>query len=299
MNQTVQQPTQAPATPAPAVSTPEAVKPSEVTAENIIQRSSARPPVSQTPANAEAPRVTVSMDDIKDPIARQIIEKKLHEANAGIAKTFGEMGADKLKYVKEAETLRKQLESSTNQSWTPQRVQELLNRPDFVQAAQTLQTTVAPQGWQGSTEEWSALNSNEKAQFQGVLNSQRALESQMGQMLQSQIDATLRTKYPDYSSKEVDDFIREAQGGSVSPDRIREAVHLALNAPRYIKQAYDFALQDKTATITEKLNGATQLGLNVTPSQAPVAKNTGERSGSHFSRMAWQNLLNLKGAPQK
>lgn len=256
-----------------------------------------------TTAQQEAPKVSVSLDDVKDPAARQILEKKLQEANLGISKTFGELGVEKQKYVKEAETLRRQLESATNQPWTPQRVQELLNRQDFVQAAQTLQATVAPNGWQGSQEDWSNLNQQEKAQFQNVVQETSLLRQQMGQMLQSQVDSQLKTKYPDYNPQEVDDFMRRAQANQLTPEEIREAVHLAKNAHRYIQQAYEFAMQDKTINLNEKLNGTTSIGstgLNITPSSTTPERKPGERSGTHFSRVAWDNLQKLKAIlPQK
>lgn len=297
----VQQPKQA-APQAPAVSTPAPeTAPKEVTAGDIIKRATTpKPAATGEPQVSDAPKVSVSLDDIKDPVARQILEKKLQEANQGIAKTFGEIGAEKQKYLKEVEALRQQLNAQTNKRYTTRDVQDLLSRPDFVQAATELQQSVAPQGY--TQESWSALSPEDKA----LLNSQRqetdSLKQQLTQMQQSQVisqvDARLRETYPDYDPAQIDSFYQRAASQQMTVDEVREAIYLGQNAKRLISQAYEFGRQDNP--IKDKVAGISQMGLNVTPTSGnTVERKPGERSSNVFSAHAHRVLEMLKANPQK
>lgn len=288
-------PTAQPIAPAPVstpvvVQTPEAVKPVEIKSEDLIKRASSITP-QETPTN-EAPRVSVSLDDVKDPVAKQILEKKLAEANAAIAKTFGEVGADKAKVLQEVDRLKAEM----TKPWTPQRLQEELRRQDFVQSAQQLQASVAPPGWEGTHDEWSALNTSEKQQFQNLVTNQSHLTQQMATLLQSQVDSVLKTKYPDYDPVSVDDFIRKASAGQIPPDQIREFVHKAMNAERWVKQAYGFAMQDKAVNLQEKINGSTTMGITASLTQEKPTKAAGESDRTFFSRLGKWNLAHVKSA---
>src|SRR5258706_6513635 len=200
-----------PASPVPQPQTPATPEPS------LLQRLTMIPAQGQI-TQVETPQVTVQTDDLKDPQARQVLENRLKEANLKISKTFGEIGAEKAKLMKQIEDLNQKV--ATAQTWTPQRLQEELRKTDFVQSAQTLQAQVAPQGWEGSHEEWSALSDYDKQRFNSVLQQQNTLSQQMNQLLLTQVDAQLKTKYPDYDSTKVDSFIRDASEGRVPPDQI-------------------------------------------------------------------------------
>lgn len=260
-----------------------------LTAQEVIQRASKVQQEASPAPNTEAPKVNVSLDDVKDPIARQLLEKKLAEANSAISKTFGEIGAEKSKHLQEIERLK----SEATKGWTAQRLQEELRRQDFIQAAQTLQAQAAPQGWEGSHEEWSALSPQEKQQFQSIVANQQNMARQMEQMLQSQVDATLKTKYPDYDSKAIDDFLSRA--GSLPPDQVRELVHKAINAERWAKQAYELAMQDKSVTFQEKLNGsAIPNGMNANLSDEKPTRQPGESTSKYLSRIGLWNLNRVR-----
>lgn len=278
-------PTQQPAPQAaPAVPVAPAVTPQEAPKEDILQRVSKVAVKPNEPS--ESPKVTVSMDDIKDPIARQVLEKRLAEANESISKTFGQVGADKAKLMKQVE----ELQGKINQTWTPQRLQQELSRQDFVQAAQALQAQAPPNGWDGSQAEWSALTPNEKQQFQNIVANQNNLAQQMNGLLQSQVDTTLKTKYPDYDPTQVDSFYRESQEGRVQPDRIREMIYKALNYDTHVQRAYDFAVQDKTSLNQDRVNGMTPNASPTTLSANKPEKQPGESSQSWLSKVTKFNL---------
>lgn len=235
------------------------------TPEDILKRVSQ--PAAAVSTN-EAPKVTVSIEDVKDPVARQILEKRLAEANASIAKTFGEVGADKAKLLKQVEDMQSRL----NQGWTPQRLQQELNKQDFINSAQSLQAQAAPTGWDGTQAEWSSLTPGEKQQFQNIVASQQTLTQQMNQMLQSQVDQQLKTQFPDYDPSQVDSFYKESFEGRVGQDRIREMIYKALNYEKHINRAVELTMQDKLALNQERVNG---MALQTTP--ASISPNAPEK----------------------
>lgn len=245
----------------------------------------AQPATSPTPPN-ESPKVSVSMDDIKDPIARQLLEKRLAEANESISKTFGQVGADKAKLMKQVEDLQ----SKINQNWTPQRLQQELSRQDFVQAAQALQAQAPPNGWEGSPAEWSSLTQSEKQQFQNIVASQQTLTQQMNHMLQSQIDSQLKTQYPDYDPTQVDSFYRESAEGRVAPDRIREMIHKALNYESHTRRAYELGQQDKANLNQERVQGMTTQTTPATISPNKPERLAGETAQHWLSKVTKWNL---------
>ena len=303
----VQQPKPTQVTPAAAVSTqkaPEApvAAPKETTApkESLVKRAAS---VAQTtPPAAEAPKVTLDTNDVKDPVAKQILEKKLEEANRAIAESFGKVGQEKSKYIAEVETLRKQLEANTNKRYTTADVQALLQRQDFVEAATQLQTQLAPQGV--SQETWSSWTPEEKHAFQQQQAKTQQLEQTLMQMQQSQVlsqaDIELKQEYPDYDVTKINGFYQKAYANELTPRQIREAVYWATNGKDLVERAYTLGKQDGNSNTQEKLSGLSANGLNITPTTiTSVERKPGERSSQAFSSHAHSVLNMLRNLPRK
>lgn len=257
-----------------------------ITANDIIQRQAKE----IKPAQVSEPAVKISLDDVKDPVARTLLESKLKEANDAISKKFGEIGGEKAQLLREME----KLQSEINKPWTPQRIQELMIRPDFISAAQQAAQASAPENWTGTTDQWSNLSPQEQAQFRQLAQSQRALEAQLNQMQLSQVDAKLQTKFPDYNPKDVDSFIDDALNGRISNDQLREFVYKAKNFDRHVEQGYKYGLLDKNGNIQEKLNASTNLGINASLAEEKVERKPGESNKNLFTRIAERALLQAK-----
>lgn len=280
----------------------ESQKPIEPSSIDLVKRAASIPQQEQKPQANEAPKVSLTMDEVKDPAARAILEKKLAEANTAISKTFGEIGADKAKYMQEVETLRKQLEASTNKKFTSRDVQDLLQRPDFVQAATELQASIAPQGV--STEAWSSWSPEEKQAFQRQQQEVQALRAQLDSQQHSQVisqaDEQLKVQYPDYDSSKVNDFYRRAERNELNPTELREAVYWAINGKNLVSRAYNMGQEDKNSNLKEQLNGLSPQGINMTPTtQVVVERKPGERTSSAFSQHAHKVLEMLRNQPRK
>lgn len=277
---------QAPTQPQAAPATTEGTSVQPITANDIIQRQAKEPKA--TP-QAE-PAVKLSLDDVKDPAARQILEAKMKEANDAISRKFGEIGGEKAQLLREMETLKNEM----NKPWTPSRIQELMNRPDFIQAAQQAAQVSAPENWTGTNDQWSNLSQSEQAQFRQLAQSQKALEAQLTQMQLSQVDEKLRTRFPDYNPQDVDTFIKDALDGRISNDQLREFVYKAKNFDRHVEESYKYGLKDRNGNIQEKLNGSTNLGLSSTLAEEKPTKKEGESGHEFFKRLTLFNLGQAK-----
>lgn len=289
--------------PQQAPQTPPAQKAHDSAQQDIFKRASqAVQPPSESPQPAEAtpPQVSISLDDIKDPVQRSIIQKqlegKLKQANDAISKTFGELGGEKAKYLKQIKELEAQIDQVKNKSFSKTDIQQLINRPDFVQAVQEYQQQAAPEGWNRSTEEWSALSDNDKQLVQQAIAEARATRNQLNSMQLSSYHQELRSSYPDYNPNEIEDVITRANSGQMTQKEIFELTYKALKAEEIARRAYRLGIEDRNASITEKLGGSTMPGgVQTQVSQDALQRNANEPTRSFFKRIAERNLSRLSG----
>lgn len=275
------------ANPAPAAE-PKAVSPTE-----IIQRIAKAEQVQPTPAPEEPQKV--SLDDIKDPAARAVAEKKIRDLEAGFNRKFMSLAEEK----KQVEALRQQLERDTNQVWTPQRLQEMLQRPDFAQAVQTAYQAQAhatpPGNWEGSPEQWSNLSDSDKQAFRQLEGKLNTVLSNQEQAQHAQEHERVKTRFPDYNPKVVEDFYRDANAGKVSSERIKEMIWKAMNFDKYVENSYRFGQEDRQGNLQEKINGSTSPSNNVVRTTADMpTRNDGESTSSFMSRLARWNFTRIK-----
>jgi hypothetical protein len=311
METLVQQPKEATKVATPAVSTQTTppvqpameAKPEDSFIKRVSQKSNPTP----TPGEAQTqpPSISITMEDVKDPIARQILEKKMAEANKGISEAFGKVGAEKSKYIQEVDKIKSELEKvrrESNQPWTPQRLQQELNKQDFVQSATTLQSQVAPQGM--AQETWSALTPEEKQSIVATQQKTTMLEQQLAAMQQSQVmsslDSELKQEYPDYEPSQIREFYQKAQSNQISTKDMLKSIYYATNAEKLISRAYELGRQDRESTIKEKITGISPMGINATPTTSvDVEHKPGERSSRMFSQHAYRVLEMIKNMPKK
>lgn len=302
MAETIVQQPKPTASQAPApVSTPAVnatVVPAVEAKDSVIKRAAAIPTPAPSTNGNEPPKVSISMDDVKDPLARQILEKKLEEANKGVSEAFGKVGAEKSKYLQEIEKLK----AETNRPWTPERLQQEINKQDFIQSATSLQSSLAPQGVPQET--WSALSPEDKqlilqAKQEAALARQEVFQMQQSQVLTT-VDTELKQEYPDYDSAPINAFYQKAQSNQLTPKEMREAVYWAINGRKLCERSYELGRQDNKTTIQEKINGISPNGLNITPTMGnTVERKPGERSGNVFAAHGHKVLEMLRSMPRK
>ena len=227
---------------------------------------------------------TKKIDEIKDPEAKKYAEEAYKSFQRGFGKKFQELAE-----------LRKQIESEktkieTNASWTKERIQqELLNNPQFVQAAQELASLRNPPDSGLTDQEYSALTDKEKAQLQQQNQRINQLEMMNWQMLQKQQDEQLRAKYANYAPDIVDTTINYLQQGKVNADR--EAIWKVLDYESAVQRAYELGKQDRARELQEKTNSTSVgTGFSATPLSDVPKKEQNETNQNYFKRLAQRRL---------
>ena len=278
------QPAKAPETP-PSPAKTESVDAPKVTSADILKRSSESAPV-KTDAPATESSYREDLEKITDPAIRAIAEKQLKDLESGYNKKFQTLAQQK----KDLEQLQSKIST-----WTPQRLAEELRKPEFVQAMQVLQSQSPPHGWDGSTEEWSALSNTEKQQFQQMRQETQSLQSQMAKMLQSQEDTEIKKLYPDYEPQVVDEAIDGLRTGQITASRAD--IWKVVNHDKNVEKGYQFGYEDGYKKAIEKLNGNSMSTSNLSVTNADEVPEEVRKGG--FSSIAMWRLSRSKNGAKK
>lgn len=227
-----------------------AVNDKPLSAADILKRVQQPAPAADGSQNAEDIVYNSSdIEKIADPMAKKIVQDLYKQIQKGAQDKF-----------KQAADLKKTYEQKMAEvsSWSPQRLQQELNRPDFVQAMQVLQQQSAPQNWQGSPEEWSALSPQEQHAFSGMQQALTSQQQQLTKMLQAQEDEKLKSAYPDYNPELVNKFTEDLLKGNYQATR--EDIWKVYNHDQNVARAYELGRQDGATKQQDKNNGASLNG---------------------------------------
>lgn len=257
----------------------------KVNSSDILSRSQAKQ-AEAAPVEAEI-NPQAELDKITDPAQRAIIEKKLKDLESGYNK----------KYQTLAEQ-RKELESfkSKVSTWTPQRLAEELRKPEFVQAMQALQQSAPSQEWTGTQEEWSALSTSEKQQFQQMRNETLSLQTQMMKMQQKEEDMEIKKLYPDYEPSVVEEAIEGLRSGQITASRAD--IWKVVNHDKNVEKGYQFGYEDGFKKALEKLNASSITANNGSMVNADEVPEEVRKGG--FSSIAmWRYQRSRNGQTKK
>ena len=263
-------------------------------APSIIERvASMKEEAPADPLRQELPRV--DLNEIKDPIAKQVIEKKIKDLESGFNKKYEQLA----ELRKQAEATKVQLEQEALKPYDEARVQELLRRQDFIAAAQKVyqsqQATQPPPQWEGNAEQWSALSDSDKQRFMQLEGRLNGLLQNQALLMHQQEHEKIKSRYQDYDPKAVDTFVEQTR--NLTGDQIKELAYKAMNYDRHMERAYKLAMQDKAAQMQEKMNGSTIPSARSAEvvGERPV-QNKGESSQNFFKRLAnWNMAQSSKG----
>lgn len=226
---------------------------------------------------------------ITDPVAKAA-------AAEAVERMRRDMQSD---YTKKIESAQKLVNQS--KSWTPERIrQELLNNPEFVQAAQMIQgSTPQQQERQLTTEEYSALTDTEKAQLNSVKNLEKELQQMKNNTAQDQIrtqisqkDVTLRGKFSDYDSKAIDEATVNLAKLNLAD--VREYVYKATNYEINVQKAYEMGKLEGQGKLQTKMNVISPTGNTVISNEGVPSKNKGESDQAFFVRLGQFRLAQSK-----
>lgn len=286
VNQTPEGPQQ---TPQPAETPASAVQTQQTNQQNdIMSRVDSflkKNPRIPNPADVTNDFNSNDFENITDPEQRGLLKKAYNSMRRGVDKKLEEMA-----------NLRKEISqiNSQNQSWTPQRVQSLLNDPTFIQAAQQVAGVS-----QNGNEDLDPDEVKENQRYMALQNEINALKSMNSQAIWNSQHAKLAQEYEGYSSEAVDTIKAELLAGKIQagPEhlwKVYDYDNLKTRMVDKVKAAYEMGRQDERSGITNNHQAASFQGMQVQPANVQMKKNDDESGKNYFVRLGLQNLLKSK-----
>lgn len=213
-----------------------------------------------------------------------------------LSKFYKSMQSGLTKKTQEIAEIRKSLESQTGQKWTPERIRDEMNKPDFIQSAQEVAGNT-PQKGQMTNEEWSALTDAEKAEIIGLKKEVNQLKQINQATLTNQQDSMLKQTYANYDPQKVDTLLSQMMNGSIQATR--EHLWKVLDYESAVERAYRLGKQDAQNGNTERMASISTDGISAQPNNS-IQPEKDESSLNFFQRIARQRLAEHKaGKPQR
>ena len=213
--------------------------------------------------------------------------KTPEEAKAWAEQAYKSMQRGTGQKFQEIAELRKEMESTLEQTkqWTPERVQSLLQDPNFVNAAQQIA------GIQTDNVDESMLSEAESAELNKIKLQQQQLLNVYQQTQREKEDFSLKDQYSNYNSTKVDEIFNGMMNGKIKATR--EHLWKVVDYEPAVTRAYELGLKDGQKTGNESLNSVSLEGRKVM-STAPIQREEGEKSVDFFRRIATHNLQQLR-----
>ena len=222
-----------------------------------------------------------------DLAIEQVLDPVLKEQMIGLKKSL--LRGENQKYQEIAQ-LRKQYESklAESSSWTPERLQQEINKPDFVQAAQSVLQTRNP-GDSGLTDsQWSTLSDVEKTELNQLKQKVLSLEKNSWESVKANQDAMLKNRFANYDPQVVDNVANDLVQGKIQATR--EALWKVVDYENAVKRAYELGLMDKNTQNQEKVNGMSFDGGRNVSSPGGVERIKGETTSAFMARSYNEHL---------
>jgi hypothetical protein len=210
---------------------------------------------------------------IEDPVARDVAER-----------AYKSMQADYTRKTQSIAENRKQLEAKLSESntWTPEKINNLVKDPNFVSNLQTYYDS------QANLPDDSFLSEEEKAinaklqKMESILQEQQ-FQSQK-QMIEKQ-DAELSIKYGNYDPQRINKLWNDMMSGT--RQATREDFHKVLDYEDMANRAYELGLQDarKGSEVKSQFQTITNSSPNVVPNVDISKKAEGESNKDFLKRI--------------
>lgn len=221
------------------------------------------------------------IEKITDPVAKKFAEDAYKSMQSGFTKKTQEIAEQKRGFEQKINEM---------QNWSPERIQrELLNNPQFLQAAQQIagnQSATAP------TEEFSALTPQEKAKVDALMSKVTTLEQSNFQATVAQRDSQLQARYSDYNPIQIDETIRNL--AQMNPLDIREHVYKSLKHDEDVSAAYELGKSERNNLNQTKINAITSDGNTIASSDGLPIREKGDTDQAYFQKLANFRLAQFK-----
>lgn len=233
----------------------------------------------------ESAQTFKEFESITDPTLKAEAIRKYKDVQSYATKTNQEKIA-----------LEKKFQEFQDQSknWTPERIQrELLNNPQFLQAAQSVASVQNPVNSGLTDEQFSALTPGEKNQMMQMNQQIGELKQQNFLAALNQKDALLQAKYGDYDALKINQGIQDL--ARMNPLDIREQAYKALLHDEHVKAAYELGKQEASTLNQTRAQASTQPGVQLSPSDKRPIRDKRDTDMSYFVKIAEARLAESKG----
>jgi hypothetical protein len=176
-----------------------------------------------------------AIEKIKDPEAKQWALDAYKSMLRGVDKPLQEAAKTRREYEAKLQEISK---------WTPERVRQIQNDPDFVKAAQEVL------GVSDESAPESTLSENDKEEIRKIKESQELLLRQTWEAKKSAVDAQLASKYSNYNPHMIDIVEADVLSGKRQPNR--EDIFKVLTYEDTVRNAYEMGLKDGQNKLSEK-----------------------------------------------
>lgn len=224
------------------------------------------------------------IDQVDDPEFKAELMALRKSALSGMNDKFRELAEFKkdLQAMKEGQ--------SVPAGWTPQRVQSLLNDPQFVQAAQQIAGETPSNG-----DPLEYADDGVKSVVNELKQEITALKTQSNQAIQAQTQAArqvqhkeLSSRYANYVPKEIDTITADMIEGRLQATN--EHLYWAMKGPENSRNAYEMGLHDGRAGKEDKIASTSIDGISTNLSSTVETKEAGESGLNFFMRLANKNM---------
>lgn len=219
------------------------------------------------------------IEAIKDPTAKEQALKAYKSFQKGFNTKFQELA----KLRQSVETQKKE------EGWSPERIQALLQNPEFIQAAQSV---VGVNSQPAREEEPSALTDKDKQKIQELETELVKIRQTNIQSFISQQDSQLKTRYANYNPQAIDTLTSDMIAGKVQATR--EHLWKVLDYDEAVQRAYELGKQDGVGKKQEKLQSNSVEGLTTVKAEGVLNPEKGENDRSFFRRLVMDNMNKVK-----
>ena len=220
------------------------------------------------------------------------------QSDPTLSKFYKSMQSDYGRKTQEIASLRKDYEQKLVDSgkWSPEKVRQLMDDQNFVSAASQVLQKQPPADWNGTQQEWSALNEREKQDLAQLKQGYQSMAMQLAMEQQRKQDESLKTKFANYEPQAVDVITNELLQGK--RNATREDIWKVYDYENATRRAYELGKQDALQEKSEKSNATSYDGMQVNPPNRTEAPKKDEANSSAFRRIMLENIAKFKGRNQ-
>lgn len=226
------------------------------------------------------------LNNITTPEEAKTWADKAHKSfQRGYNEKFQELSSMK----KELErTLSETKKITSEQKWTPERIQALMGNPEFLEAAKIASGV-------SDEDELTNLSETEKNRFKALeqeianmkqQNQENVLAQQ--QLLREKQHAECESKYPDYDRNQIDTLTKDMIAGKIQATN--EHIFKAFKYDENVRKAYLMGRKDERDGVAEKVNSSSIESITTVPSDEKIVPEKGESSMSYWNKLVSKNL---------